>query len=384
MLLLILFGTSQEAPAKKEDDMNQRKSVWSLVLLLSLVLGLFVPYISMAEGEIAAENTEEVGETFEDEIVHPIFEDRVPMAVMINNIIEARPHSGLDKAKLIYEVVVEGGITRFLLVTDETEGVLGSIRSARPAFFELAAEWKSAYSYVGNGEYVAASPLASYIKNLDASNIGGGAYYRTSHRVAPHNLYGSLEGLYNFAEQSLGLDMSLSEPLDQIMISEIPVDRSAAEATLNVEPAIAIDFSYSSDINGIISASSHGYRYDNERGAYLKYTDNIILTEEQTGEIVPVENVIFMKLPHTLMSNGVHWSVAYTSEKDANGQLIPREATLMSGGKAYPLEFTKETPDAPINFTLNGEKLVLDKGLTFIQVLPVDAPLFYEGVASVG
>lgn len=360
--------------------MNLRKSTLSLVLLLSLVLGLFVPYVAMAEGDVSTTEGEEVVETSEDETVHPIFEDRIPLAVMINNIREARPSSGLDKAKLIYEVIVEGGITRYLLVTDETEGVLGSIRSARPAFFELAAEWDAIYSYVGNAEYVAVSPLVSHIVNLDASSSGGGAYYRTSHRVAPHNLYGSIAGLYDYVTNSLGKGVTLDEPLDQIMISKVPVDRTALEAVLNVKPATNIDFSYSSAKHGIISASTHGYVYDEGLGAYLKYTDNNLLTEEQTGEIVPVKNVIFMKLPHTLMSNGVHWSVAYTSAKNSDGELIPREATLLTGGKAYPLEFTKEAPEAPINFTLNGEKLVLDKGLTFIQVLPEDALFTYEGL----
>lgn len=369
--------------------MKQRKRAWSLVLLLSLVLSLFVPYTSMAEGDVAAGNLEEAVETDEtdadeNETIHPIFEERIPMAIMINNIFAARPSSGIDKAKLIYEVLVEGGITRYLLVTDETEGVIGSIRSARPAFFELAAEWKSGYSYVGNGEYVAASPLASYIKNLDASHIGGGVYYRTSHRVAPHNLYGNLEGLYNFATNNLGMDLELEEPLDQLLVSEEPVDRTELEGVLNVQPALDIDFSYSSAKHGVISASSHGYRYDAERGAYLKYTDNIILTEEQTGEIVPVQNIIFMKLPYSLMENGVHWSVGYVSAKDQDGEPIPREAIFMNGGKAYPLEFTKESPEAPINFTLNGEKLVLDEGLTFIQVLPEDAPFSFAGAESSG
>lgn len=364
--------------------MNQSKRAWSLMLLLSLVLSLFVPYAAMAEGDVAAENTDEVVETVEDETIHPIFEERIPMAIMINNIIAARPHSGIDKAKLIYEVLVEGGITRYLLVTDATEGIIGSIRSARPAFFELAAEWKSGYSYVGNEEYVAESPLTSYIKNLSASHIGGGVYFRTSHRVAPHNLYGNLEALYSYATNNLGLDLTLEEPLDQLLVSDELVDRTALEGVLNVQPALGADFSYSSAIHGVVSASSHGYRYDAERGAYLKYTDGYILTEEQTGEIVPVQNVIFMKLPHSLMENGVHWSVSYVSAKDEAGQLIPREATFMTGGKAYPLEFTKESPEAPINFTLNGEKLVLDEGLTFIQVLPEDAPLSFTDAESVG
>ena len=37
-----------------------------------------------------------------------------PYAVIINNISLANPHSGLGQASIIYEAVVEGGITRML------------------------------------------------------------------------------------------------------------------------------------------------------------------------------------------------------------------------------------------------------------------------------
>jgi len=42
------------------------------------------------------------------------WEKRRPLAVMVENHVEARPQSGLFFADIIYEAVAEGGITRFM------------------------------------------------------------------------------------------------------------------------------------------------------------------------------------------------------------------------------------------------------------------------------
>lgn len=64
---------------------------------------------------------------------------------------------------------------------------------------------------------------------------------------------------------------------------------------------------------------------------------------EQTGEIVPVENVIFLRLPHTLVENGEHWAMR-VSEKDENGLLIPAEGWFMNSGTMYPIQYTRRNP----------------------------------------
>ena len=53
-------------------------------------------------------------------------------AVMVNNIVAARPQRGLSKADILFEIKVEGGITRFMPVfTDyKSIGEIGPVRSA--------------------------------------------------------------------------------------------------------------------------------------------------------------------------------------------------------------------------------------------------------------
>lgn len=60
-------------------------------------------------------------------------------SVMVNNIVAARPQRGLSKADILFEIKVEGGITRFMPVfTDyKTIGEIGPVRSGRDQFFRL-------------------------------------------------------------------------------------------------------------------------------------------------------------------------------------------------------------------------------------------------------
>ena len=62
-----------------------------------------------------------------------------PIAVMINNLSTARPYqSGLQDAYLIYEIIAEGGITRFIaFFKDQDTERIASVRSTRPYICSL-------------------------------------------------------------------------------------------------------------------------------------------------------------------------------------------------------------------------------------------------------
>src|SRR3972149_781758 len=64
---------------------------------------------------------------------------RLPLAVMFDNLIDARPQVGLEKADLVFEAVAEGGITRFLGVFWRGEpGRIVPGRSARASSSDRA------------------------------------------------------------------------------------------------------------------------------------------------------------------------------------------------------------------------------------------------------
>ncbi|MBO6065390.1 MAG: DUF3048 domain-containing protein, partial [Lachnospiraceae bacterium] len=53
--------------------------------------------------------------------------------VMMNNLLPGTPQSSINKAGVIYELKVEGNITRLLSIIEDWKGLskIGSVRSAR-------------------------------------------------------------------------------------------------------------------------------------------------------------------------------------------------------------------------------------------------------------
>ena len=119
-----------------------------------------------------------------------------PLAVVIENSIDARPQSGLYFADIVYETLAEGGITRLLaLFQTQTPKEIGPVRSARPYFNAIADQWSAAYAHVG-GSAIALSELdANVYKNLSDINqfFFGDYFYRSKDRFAPHNAYTSTD-----------------------------------------------------------------------------------------------------------------------------------------------------------------------------------------------
>jgi len=76
--------------------------------------------------------------------------DRRPLAIVVENHSEARPQSGLDKADVVYEALVEWGITRFMAIYAQQEAaVVGPVRSIRHYFVHWAREYEAILGHAG-------------------------------------------------------------------------------------------------------------------------------------------------------------------------------------------------------------------------------------------
>ena len=113
-----------------------------------------------------------------------------PIIVTVNNHPDARPQSGLAAADIVYEMVAEGNVTRFLAVyQSELPDTIGPVRSARDYFVEIA-EGLDAF-YVAHGYSPEAKRLlnANVVDNINGMNYDGTLFKRSRNRVAPHNSY---------------------------------------------------------------------------------------------------------------------------------------------------------------------------------------------------
>lgn len=151
-----------------------------------------------------------------------IWEKRRPLAVMIENHSECRPQSGLSKADIVYEVVAEGGITRFLAIyycdAAAFDPLLGPIRSARTYFLDWTMEYDASFVHVGGATcHADVDPRARAlcqineygIKDIDQIGRYGSYpyfwrdYEKLGHPVATeHTMHSTTEKLWEVAEKA--------------------------------------------------------------------------------------------------------------------------------------------------------------------------------------
>lgn len=104
-------------------------------------------------------------------------------AVMVNNICQARPQRGLSQAEMLFEIKVEGGITRFMAVFQDYEDIqeVGPVRSARDQFFQLIVHWEPLYIHDGESVVQSQYIQATDYYELNSKNAGNG--YRDRNRT---------------------------------------------------------------------------------------------------------------------------------------------------------------------------------------------------------
>ncbi len=125
------------------------------------------------------------------------------LAVKIDNIVYARPQTGLTHADIVYVLPVEGGLSRFLAIfSSDYPRVIGPVRSAREDDLELLRQFgRPAFAYSG-----ATAALLPYIHRtariVDLYDGIAGGYYRDYNRAAPYNLYARTRQLLREAPQA--------------------------------------------------------------------------------------------------------------------------------------------------------------------------------------
>jgi len=118
---------------------------------------------------------------------------QAPALVQVENAPDSRPHSGLQKAEIVYEYLTEGGITRFTAIYLKPSGSekVGPVRSARLVSLRLVRSYQGVLFYSGASDHVLGQINDTHVPALDENSDGGKYMSRDPSRQAPHNLYTS-------------------------------------------------------------------------------------------------------------------------------------------------------------------------------------------------
>ena len=121
---------------------------------------------------------------------------RCAITVKIENTPQSRPKYGVEQADVVYEEVVEAGITRLAAVfNSQAPDRVGPVRSVRKTDQSLVWPIGGVFAYSGGAPYAVASINTAPVVQLDETRAGS-LMFRDHSRRAPDNLYAHLDQMY--------------------------------------------------------------------------------------------------------------------------------------------------------------------------------------------
>ncbi|HMA47811.1 MAG TPA: DUF3048 domain-containing protein [Frankiaceae bacterium] len=277
------------------------------------------------------------------------------MAVMIDDLREARPQSGFSAASVVWQAPAEGGIPRYMLIfQDRQPGSVGPVRSARYYYIAWAAEWHAVYAHVGGSPQamstLAAQGAGQLVYNADEFRWGGIFYHRIKERAAPHNAYTDGDLLRKMAER-IGAKDELQPAAWQF----------APDAPLDSRP-------YGGLIQVVYPANTITYRYDRVTNTYPRsVTGEPAQTDAATGQRVAPSNVVVMLMSFAPLNDGHPDKHRLEAKVVGSGK-----AWISTNGRTIVGTWKKASLTAPTQFfDAAGNPVTLTVGQTFIQVMPL-------------
>ena len=125
-----------------------------------------------------------------------------PIAVMIDNHSGAWPQANLNKAYLVYEIIVEGGETRLMAVFKGQDlEKIGPIRSSRHYFLDYALENDAIYVHHGWSPQAQNDISALNVNNINGIQESSNNFWRVKDKKSPHNMFTSTTSILKIAER---------------------------------------------------------------------------------------------------------------------------------------------------------------------------------------
>jgi hypothetical protein len=266
------------------------------------------------------------------------------IAAKIDNHADARPQVGLEHTDLLFEELVEGGLTRYVAVwQSDIPELLGPVRSIRPMDPNIISPLGGIVCYSGGQER-----FVSLMRNTPVYNaIHGQAdtastFFRTTTKKAPHNVLVK-------ARELLAQHASIAAPAQQFAYS---LDVPSATATKDGAPTAALDYRFSALVSG-------SWTYDASKLLFLRNQGGKA-DLDTAGAQLSATNVVVIRVSVTNDFN------VPRTEMIGSG-----EAWVSSGGGTVHASWSKGSRAAPIHLVdAQGVTIRLAPGNTWIELVP--------------
>lgn len=281
-----------------------------------------------------------------------------PYAVMLNNINVANPQSGVGDADILYEALVEGGITRLMGLYENIDSAsktaerLGSVRSARHYYVSFADEYDAIYVHFGQTSYATRKMKKLGIDTINGM-MGSGeqAFYRDKSIKAPHNAFAKLDGLKKAVEKGKYRTTYKEDYKGHFKFYE-------EDTTPIGDSAKKIKLKYSQVITPVL-------QYDESTKEYLRFQYDDAHIDYNTKEQLHFKNIIvqFVK----------EWDIDKNDYQTMDLEDASGEGYYITNGVLSKITWKKnESTKFMRYYDADGKELTINPGKTMISIFPND------------
>ena len=317
-----------------------------------------------ADVQLETEATEEEEENHDgmyrseltNEWIDESLKDQRPIAVMVDNESIALPHYGLTQADVVYEMMnstANGKITRLMAVVKDWESLeqFGSIRSARPTNFLLAAEWNAVLVHDGGPVYINPYLAEPYTNNMSGgfSRVNNGK----SREYTEYICSGDLDKQFASYKYSTTYNDYYEGPHYQFADEKNPVNLSSDSTAVSANE-IDLPFPH--------NKSTLTYNADDQLYYYSEYGKEHVDPQNGNAQLC-FKNVLLQSCPY-IQYDEHGYMMFYIINTNQKGYYI-------TDGQAIEVTWQKNTATgATTYFDKNGNEITLNTGKTYVGIVP--------------
>jgi hypothetical protein len=296
---------------------------------------------------------------------------RRPLAVKVDNAPTARPHYGISQADMVWELLVEGYITRLATYYHSQDpDTIGAVRSVRFSDRYTTPMVRGSLVFSGASqlmESLVRQDIAAGLYVGVSPQIGqGNAFYRSSidGRVIPHNLFTSSQALRD-ATSGVGGGGPVDVPRWDFLAQA--VHPPTVGGFLGSVPASTLTVPYRAD-------ARVRYDYDPNANIYLRYQSNgarpVLEVDAANGAWIMAKTIVIIRT-----------DVWATDVRDDAGGAASLDMRLIGSGPASIFRdglrqdgtWSRANLVDPFVFTnYYGHRIYLSPGQTWVHVVPMD------------
>lgn len=340
---------------------KKRRLKKKFYLFVIIVLALFIGVLFFLNKDRFLETVDDIVDKLPSEEVKKleivdVESNSRPIAIMINNHPAARKyHTGLQDAYLTYEIIVEGGYTRYMsLFKDAQLEKVGSVRSSRHYFLDYVMENDAIYVHWGWSPEAEADIEKYEIDNINGLTQEQYYFYRDNNLDVGYEH----RGFTNSELINKGIkELKYKDTTNKELLFDYSVDEILLNEFDNNVVANEVVIPYSS----IVTTS---YKYDEETKTYKRYVNDKEHVDYGTKKQYSVKNIIVYQVSNSTLTGDVKGRQDIDNIGSGNGYYI-------TDGYAVPIKWSKSSRSAKTVYTYeDGKEITLNDGNTFIQIYP--------------